>query len=172
VITIDDGYESVYRVALPLLRKYGFHATLFVYTDFIGASDAVNWGQLQEMEATGLVDVQAHSKTHHNLIERDDGVSDERYLQILETEARAPRETLERKLPGKVSQFAFPYGDANQAVLDVLARQHYQLGLTVNPGGNGFFAQPMMLRRTMIFGDQDLATFKRKLQISRGFVLP
>ena len=172
VITIDDGYESVYRVALPLLRKHGFHATVFVYTDFVGAPDALTWAQLQEMEATGLIDVQAHSKTHRNLIERDTSVSDERYQQMLETEARVPRDLLERKLPGKVSEFAFPYGDANQSVLDVLARQRYQLGLTVNPGGNGFFAQPMMLRRTMIFGDQDLASFKRKLQISRGFASP
>ena len=39
VITIDDGYETVYRHAFPLLKKYGFPATLFVYTDFIGSRD-------------------------------------------------------------------------------------------------------------------------------------
>ena len=172
VITIDDGYESVYRIALPLLRKYGFHATVFVYTDFIGAADALSWSQLQEMEASGLVDVEAHSKTHRNLIEREADTSDERYLQMLDMEARSPREILERRLAGKVQYFAFPYGDANQPLLDVLARQHYQLGLTVTPGGNAFFAQPLMLRRTMIFGGQDLATFKAKLQISRGFGVP
>jgi hypothetical protein len=69
VITIDDGYESVHRVALPILRKYGFPATLFVYTDFIGAADALSWPQLQDLVSSGLVDVQAHSKSHHNMIE-------------------------------------------------------------------------------------------------------
>ena len=172
VITIDDGYESVHRVALPLLRKHGFAATLFVYTDFIGSPDALSWAQLQDLVASGLVDVQAHSKTHRNLIEREAGEPDERYRQWLDIEVRAPRELLERKLPVQVRHYAFPYGDANQTLLDLLARQRYQLGLTVNPGGNGFFAQPLMLRRTMVYGDQDLSVFKLKLQTARGIGFP
>ena len=172
VITIDDGYESVHRVALPLLRKYGFPATLFAYTDFIGATDALSWAQLQDLVASGLVDVQAHSKSHRNLIERAATDSDERYRQMLDIEARAPRELLERKLPVQVRYYAYPYGDANQAVLDALVRQRYQLAVTVNPGGNGFFAQPLMLHRTMIYGDLDLSAFKLKLQTVRGVTMP
>jgi peptidoglycan/xylan/chitin deacetylase (PgdA/CDA1 family) len=172
VITIDDGYESVHRVALPLLRKYGFPATLFVYTDFIGAADALSWAQLQDLVASGLVGVQAHSKSHRNLIERAATDTDERYRQTLDTEARTPRELLERKLAVQVRYYAYPYGDANQAVLDALMRQRYQLAVTVNPGGNGFFAQPLMLRRTMIYGDLDLTAFKLKLQTVRGVAAP
>jgi peptidoglycan/xylan/chitin deacetylase (PgdA/CDA1 family) len=172
VITFDDGYESVFRHALPVLRKYNFPATLFVYTDFIGAGDALSWAQLQELSASGLVSVQAHSKTHRNLIERATGETDERYRQMLELEARAPREALERKLPGPVRHYAYPYGDANEAVLDVLGRQQYQLGVTVNPGGNAFFAQPLMLRRTMIYGDHDIEAFKARLQTSRPSAAP
>lgn len=172
VITIDDGYESVHRHALPLLRKYNFPATLFAYTDFIGAGDALTWPQLQELAASGLVDIQSHSKTHRNLIERAAGETDERYRQLIDQEARAPRELLERRLPVQVKHFAYPYGDANEVVLDALTRNQYQLAVTVNPGGNAFFSQPLMLRRTMIFGDHDLEAFKAKLQVSRGFSLP
>jgi peptidoglycan/xylan/chitin deacetylase (PgdA/CDA1 family) len=172
VITIDDGYESVHRIALPLLRKYGFPATLFVYTDFIGAGDALSWTQLQDLASSGLVDVQAHSKSHRNLIERSAAETDVQYRLDLEQEARAPREILEKRLPVQVRHYAYPYGDANDAVLDVLGRQQYQLAVTVNPGGNAFFAQPLMLRRTMIFGDHDLEAFKSRLQISRGITAP
>lgn len=168
VITIDDGYESTHRHALPALRKHNFPATLFVYTDFIGAGDAVTWPQMQELVSSGLVDIQAHSKSHRNLIERGAGETDDRYRQNLEAEARVPREVLEKRLPVKVRHYAYPYGDANETMLDILGRLDYQLGVTVNPGGNGFFAQPMMLRRTMIFGDHDIEAFKAKLQISRG----
>jgi peptidoglycan/xylan/chitin deacetylase (PgdA/CDA1 family) len=168
VITFDDGYESVYRHAYPVLRRLGLPATLFVYTDFIGAGgDALNWSQLQELAASGLVDVQAHSKSHRNLIERQAGEGDERYLQGLEQETRGPRELLEKRLPVQVKHYAFPYGDANEQVLDMLTRQRYALAVTVNPGGNAFFAQPLMLRRTMIFGDHDLEAFKARLQTSR-----
>lgn len=172
VITMDDGYESVHRHALPQLRKHGFPATLFVYSDFIGAGDGLSWSQLTELKTSGLVDIQAHSKTHRNLIERLPGETDEQYRQSLDAEARAPRELLERRLSSPVRQFAYPFGDANEAVLDALMRQQYQLAVTVTPGGNAFFAMPLMLRRTMIFGDMNIEAFKAKLQISRGGAAP
>lgn len=168
IITADDGYASFYRVAYPLLKKYGFAATLFVYTDFIGGGDAASWPELQDMQASGLVDVQAHSRTHRNLIERGSAESDEqRYQQALLSETRVPREMLARKLGNSQRHYAYPYGDANEAVLDVLARQGVQLATTVNPGGNAFFAQPLMLQRTMIYGDMSLDDFKARLQISK-----
>jgi peptidoglycan/xylan/chitin deacetylase (PgdA/CDA1 family) len=172
VITFDDGYESMVRHALPLLRKYGFPATLFVYTDFIGAGDALSWAQLQELDASGLIDIQPHSKTHRNLLDRAAGESDAAYRQIVELETRAPRELLERRLGKPVRHYAYPFGDANETVLDVLQRQQYQLAVTVNPGGNAFFAQPLMLRRTMIYGDYDLEDFKLKLQTHRAIGSP
>ncbi len=167
VITFDDGYESVYRYAFPVLRKLGLPATMFVYTDFIGAGDALSWPQLQEMATSGFMDIQSHSKSHRNLIERSAGEGDERYAKNLELETAGPRDLLEKRLPVQVRHYAFPYGDANEQVLDMLTRQKYSLAVTVNPGGNAFFAQPLMLRRTMIFGDHDLEAFKARLQNSR-----
>lgn len=35
VLTIDDGYEDSYRLAFPVLQKYGVPATLYVTTDFL-----------------------------------------------------------------------------------------------------------------------------------------
>lgn len=172
VITIDDGYESAHRYALPLLRKYGFPATLFVYTDFVGAGDALSWQQLQDLAASGIIDVQAHSKSHRNLIERGASEGDQQYRQAIDTEVRAPRELLERRLAIHVRHYAFPYGDANETVLEALTRQQYQLAVTVNPGGNAFYAQPFMLHRTMIFGDLSLEGFKAKLQTSRPLARP
>jgi len=51
VISIDDGYRSVYNIAWPVLKKYDFRATLFIYTDFVGVSrNAITWDQLREMK--------------------------------------------------------------------------------------------------------------------------
>jgi peptidoglycan/xylan/chitin deacetylase (PgdA/CDA1 family) len=172
VITIDDGYESTYRHAFPLLRKYGFPATVFVYTDFVGSGEALSWAQLQELAASGLVEIQAHSKSHRNLIDRVAAETEQQYRQGLEQEAKAPRDILERRLAVQVRHYAFPFGDANDMVLDVLARQQYQLAVTVNPGGNPFFSQPLMLHRTMIFGDHGIEAFKARLQTSRPLGAP
>ncbi len=173
VITFDDGYESVHRHAWPVLRKYGLPATVFVYTDFLGGGDALTWPQLQEMQASGLIDVQSHSKSHRNLIERSAGESDERYRSNIDLEMKQPRDLLERRLPPlRVRHLAYPFGDANDLVLDSARRHGYDLAATVTPGGNAFYAAPLLLRRTMIFGDTGLDTFRAKLQVSRPLTAP
>ncbi len=168
VITIDDGYESFHRHAFPLLRKYGMPATLFVYSDIIGRGDGISWSQLRELADSGLVDIQSHSKTHRNLNARTAQEGDAAYRQNLTQELRHPRQLLEQRLAGpstKVNAFAYPYGESNDLVVDLLAREGYALGFTVHAGGNPFFASPRLLRRTMIYGDHDLDDFKARLQI-------
>lgn len=173
VLSFDDGYESVYRHAFPQLKKHGFAATVFVYTDFLGAGDALTWPQLQEMQASGLVDIQSHSRSHRNLIERLPGETDERYRHNIDAEMRVPREVLEKRLPPlKLRHLAYPFGDANELVLEAAQRHGFELAATVIPGGNAFYAQPLMLRRTMIFGDMNLDAFKAKLQTSRPLSAP
>ena len=173
VITFDDGYESVYRHAFPVLKKYGLPATAFVYTDFLGGGDALTWAQMQEMQASGLVDIQSHSKSHRNLIERRPGENDSVYRANIDTEMRVPRETLERRLPPlKVRHLAYPFGDANDIVMDSATRHGFELAATVVPGGNPFYAHPLLLRRTMIFGDMNLETFKSKLVVWRPLSSP
>jgi len=167
VITMDDGYASTYKYAFPLLKQHGFPATVFVYTDFIGAKDALSWAQMREMVASGLIDIQAHSKTHANLAYRLSGESDERYRERMDAETRVPRDTLERMLPVKVDTFAYPYGDASDVLIERLRKREYRMAVTVNSGGNAFFADPLLLQRSMILGDQDLDAFKAKLQIFR-----
>lgn len=173
VITIDDGYESVHRHAWPLLRRHGFPATLFVYPDFVGAGDAMSWAQLRELAASGLIDVQSHSKSHRNLVDRAPGETDAQYRRSLEAELRGSRTLIEARLPGvRVDQIAYPFGDANVNVIDAAARDGYRLGLTVIAGGNPFHAPPLLLRRTMIFGDLDLEGFKARLQTQRSLSAP
>lgn len=175
VITFDDGYESMYRHAFPVLQRLGFPATMFVYTDFVGARDALTWPQMEEMLRSGLVDLQAHSKSHRNLAERLPAESEEAYRRALDTELLAPRKVLEDRLARlglRVRQFAYPFGSANAAVLDAMQRADYEIGLTVTPGSNAFFAPPLMLRRTMIFGDHSLADFEARLQVSRPLPRP
>jgi Polysaccharide deacetylase len=86
-LTFDDGYLDNWVHAFPLLKKYGMKATIFVATDFIDPAmesrptleDAwagrvaerdltwwgyVSWPELESMQASGIIDVQAHTKTH------------------------------------------------------------------------------------------------------------
>lgn len=172
VITFDDGHVSAYQYAYPLLKQYGFPATFFLYTDFLAAKEGLSWAQISEMAASGLIDFQAHSKTHANLVQRLPGETDPRYRERLDTEIRGPRDLIQGRVGRPVTHYAFPYGDANEIVLERLLQHDYRLGLTVNPGGNAFYAHPLMLRRTMVFGEHNAEAFKAALQVFREAKLP
>lgn len=70
-LTFDDGEKSLYQVAFPLLKEYGFHAAAFVIPHFIrnepnhtSKKGMVSWPELEEMDKSGVVDVQSHSYYH------------------------------------------------------------------------------------------------------------
>lgn len=167
VLTIDDGYRSAYRVALPVLRKYGFPATLFVYSDFIGAG-GVTWDQLKEMQASGLISVQSHSKTHDDLTIRLEHESLDEYRARIADEVDGPAKLLESRLRSPRLSYAYPFGYATKAVVDEVKRAGYQTGVTVRRGANPFFADPYTLRRIMIYGHYDIADFARALQVFKA----
>jgi len=67
-LTFDDAWESVHSVALPLLRQYGLRAILFAIPARVGNAPGdtpfVTWAQLRELHASGIVDVQSHTRSH------------------------------------------------------------------------------------------------------------
>ena len=162
-LTIDDGYRSTYEVAFPILRKLGFPATVFVYTDFVGAPNAITWAQAKEMMASGLIDIQPHSKSHVNLTLWLPGETVAKYKERIKREVDAPLATLRNRLNQDSFAYAYPYGDVNEWVVDLLARKNVSHGITVTAGENGFFAYPYMLRRNMVLGNDDIEAFKAKL---------
>ncbi|MGH8762696.1 MAG: polysaccharide deacetylase family protein [Nitrosospira sp.] len=165
VITIDDGYRSSYDIAYPVLKKYGFPATLFVYSDFIGSPDALRWSEIKEMTGSGLIDIQPHSKTHASLRRLPADESIETYRKRISDEVRIPEQQLKKVLGLPLHTFAYPFGDTNEFLVSRLKSAGYSAGVTVHAGGNPAFAYPFKLRRTMIFGDRDMATFIRSLRV-------
>jgi peptidoglycan/xylan/chitin deacetylase (PgdA/CDA1 family) len=164
-ITIDDGYRSTYEIAYPILARHGHPATIFLYTDFAGLPAAMTWSQMAEVTASGLIDVQPHSKSHANLALRRHEEGDRLYTERMRQEIEASSVEIERRLGLSVYAFAYPYGDANETVTELIRRSGIAVAFTVSPGGNAFYSYPLMLRRTMIFGDDALADFRSKLAV-------
>ena len=172
VITIDDGYRSTYEIAWPILKRYGYPATVYLYTDFVGAGDALSWAQMKEMSTGGQIDIQPHSKTHSNLTMKQADENEARYRERIRREVDAPVDAIKERLGETIVSYAFPYGDVNDTVVEFLRAKNVKLGVTVTPGGNAFFAPPVMLRRSMIFGGDELDAFKAKLVTALPVVRP
>jgi peptidoglycan/xylan/chitin deacetylase (PgdA/CDA1 family) len=163
VITMDDGYKSVYQHAFPLLKKYRYPATIFVYSDYVGAREGLTWKEMKEMVDSGLVDIQPHSKTHSNLGIPQPDEDEAAYAARVAAEVADPLQDINKNLNIPVHTFAYPYGDTNKGVIDRLRQRDYRMAVTVQAGSNAAFAYPYMLQRSMVYGDQDIDTFRKQL---------
>ena len=165
VITIDDGYRSSYDIAYPILKKFNYPATMFIYSDFAGSKDALGVAQMKEMIESGLVDIQPHSKTHMSMAKRLANESNEAYRKRIDEEIRIPGLQIRKGLGLPLHTFAYPYGESNEFMISQLKNAGYSAGVTVVAGGNPSFAYPFKLRRTMIYGDRDMDSFIRNLRV-------
>jgi peptidoglycan/xylan/chitin deacetylase (PgdA/CDA1 family) len=151
IITFDDGWKSQYDVAWPIMKKFGYTFTMFIYTEGVrgghfGGGEAITWEQLTEMRDAGI-DIQAHSETHQDLRKPYDKVAKKKlsppeYEQWLQNEVGRCKDTLEQRLGIKVNCFAVPYGFYNQHIKDVAKNAGYEAVFTV-------YGQPITFRSTM-----------------------
>lgn len=165
VITIDDGWQGVYTIAYPILKKYNYPSTLFVYTDLInGNRKTLDWDQVAELDNEGI-DIQCHTKTHRNFNKIQDKESLQQYVREVEEEIVKSTRTIKEKLNKQVKYLAYPYGETNNLVIAFLQRNGYRGAFTVKRYSNPFFTDHYTLNRSMIYGDFDLNDFKRNLSV-------
>ena len=162
-ITMDDGYRSTFNVAYPILNKYGFNATMFVYTEFVGASPlAVTWDQLREMKANGF-SIGSHSVTHSDLTKARPGESPDAFIARIRRELDQSKQIIDKKLRQNTIVLAYPFGYYDRRAVNLAHEAGYKLAASVRRGGNPFFANPLALRRDQVL-KRDMGTFKKRLQ--------
>lgn len=162
MITMDDGYRSVYTYAYPILKRYGFTATLFVYTDFIGVSKmAITWAQLDEMKADGF-SIGSHTRFHSDLTKPNEGESKADWAARVNQELYGSKKIIDKKLRQDTYLLAYPYGNYDQRSANVARVAGYKIAMSVRRGGNPFFANPLYLRRDQIL-KKDMKTFVTRL---------
>ena len=131
LLTFDDGYESNYTLAYPLLQQYQMKATIFVIGVSMGKDTYKDTGQAMiphftqeqaaEMEASGLVAIESHGYDMHEVQGRDpepirvgilprEDESEWDYAAFLQEDCQAMTDLL-GKTPGVL---AYPYGYASE----------------------------------------------------------
>ena len=125
IITIDDGYLSGYEVARPILKKFGYPWTAFVYTKYISSGGkSMTWEQLAEIRDEG-VEIGSHTVSHIALNSKG-GKTAEQYTAFLQHEIIESKKILEQRLGIKCATFAYPEGKYNAQVLDVVKEAGYE----------------------------------------------
>ena len=163
VLTFDDGLKSQYEVGWPILKKFGYPFTMFIYTEGIqgghfGGGQAMTWEMLEEMRDAG-VDIEAHSKTHQHMRKPYDAVTKKRlnpqeYQQWLEDEIAGSKQILEQKLGIKINCFAVPYGEYNDQAKQIAKQAGYEAVFTTYGQPITFHSPEDSLGRTFIWGNK------------------
>ena len=170
VLTFDDGYKSFKQYAYPILKELGFTATLFVYTDYVGAGrNALSWSDLRDLQTEGF-DVQAHSKTHSDL-RRAPGEGEAQHARRMQAELAQPQDLFEKNLGRRSSVIAFPYGAWDEGVLAKASEYGYVAGFSVRRQGNASFIRPLAGNRSQIYSEMTLEDFVKNLNVYQQEIL-
>ena len=164
VITFDDAWRSIFDVALPILIKYGFTSTFFIYTDFIGGGKAMTWKQIETLSKIGF-DIQCQTKTHRNLAVPNKNESFKEYFESIEMEISYPKNLFKKKLNIDCKFLAYPYGETNNLVIALLKKHGYRAAFTVDRKPNPFFIDKYRIYRSVIYGSYDMDKFKDNLSV-------
>jgi peptidoglycan/xylan/chitin deacetylase (PgdA/CDA1 family) len=132
VLTFDDSYESLYDNAFPILQEFGFTATIFVVTGYVGTLNAwdvnlgwilfrhLSWGQLEEFRKASF-EIGSHT-VHHPDLTRISG-------EKLRSELEDSKKTIEDRLGAPIRFVSFPFGRYNDSVLETMKECGYERGV-------------------------------------------
>ena len=164
-VTFDDGYRDNLLAAAPVLAEHSIPATIYVPSRIIDGTvpfhwyddppPALSWDEVGEFVRGGLVDVQSHTLTHPLLPQ----VSAERSRREIVDSKRE----IEHHVPYALTSFCYPAGLYGPREVEFVREAGYVAAVTTNPGVNTGGDDVLQLRRTLIYGADDLATFRAKL---------
>ncbi len=160
LITIDDGWRSVYTDAYPILKEYGYPFTIFLYTDFIsGKGDSMSKAMIEEMQSNGAT-VGSHSATHAYPSEWKEALKNgtEPMDRMLDKEIKNSKLTLDRNF-GTVNTYCYPGGFVMKEMLDKLPQFGYTAAFTVLPGKVSVQEDTWQIHRYIVFGNDNNRIF-------------
>ena len=117
VLTFDDGYRNTLSDGVPVLRRFGFTATIFVVSGYVRATNdwptqpswvprlpLLGWNELRELSGQGF-EIGSHTETHPSLR----GLPAHRQ----DREIVGSQQTIEDRLSLPVTSLAYPYGESD-----------------------------------------------------------
>jgi len=164
IITFDDGYEDNFLSAFPILKKFGFPASIFLTTGNIDNKKYINsrevhlpmldWNQIKEMHDSGLIDFEPHTVSHPKLSE----IPSDR----AEFEIKNSKSEIEGKLNKKCRFFCYPFGDYSAEVKKIVS-DNFDAAVTVKRGFIGSGSNILELERNSIDSATNKTIFKMKI---------
>lgn len=157
VITIDDGWKSVFTDAYPILSEFGYPFTLFLYKNYVdGGGKALTSPMIEEMQKHGAT-LGSHSVSHPYpatiKIERRKGP--DAFDKFLRLQLGESKRFIESKFDQRVKTFAYPGGFVTSEMHPLADEFGYEFLFTVLPGKVSRDSDNYNLPRYVILGTHD-----------------
>ncbi len=146
LITIDDGYVSGFDVGVPILKKYGFPATFFIYTNYLNnGGKSMTWAQLAKLRDDGF-EIGCHTVSHLDLRRKPSKVPGE-YDAWLKDELERSKQILEENLGIRCATIAYPFGHHSEKVHEACQAAGYEAAFTTYGARLGITTNALSLGR-------------------------
>jgi len=149
VLTFDDGSESTYNIALPIMQRYHFTGISYIVSNYVGITNYMDADQIRGLHAAGW-EIGSHSLSHVDLTTRPDRQEDE----IIQS-----RRQLEGLLGVPVLSFAYPFGAYDESSLGYVHLAGYIAAMGLGNGSLQETKNQYYLSRHAVRGTDDLQTF-------------
>jgi peptidoglycan/xylan/chitin deacetylase (PgdA/CDA1 family) len=160
VITVDDGWQSVYKYLLPIVQKYHIPVTLFIYPQTISVGkNAMTWEELKDLQKIGLFDIQGHTNWHPNFKQEKRKRSAADYEKFVQAQLVNSKKILEEKLGTPVTLLAWPFGIYDAYLEQAAAKAGYEMAFSIDARTANRSYKPMAQPRFMIIEGQSMKTF-------------
>ncbi|MBP9759981.1 MAG: polysaccharide deacetylase family protein [Candidatus Pacebacteria bacterium] len=123
ILTFDDGWQTQYEQALPLLKKYTMKATFFLFPNGMGHKNFITWDEARDLVTAGM-EIGSHSKSHQYMTKQD--------IAVLPKEVSGSKAWLEEELHTPVTAFSYPFGLYNEVITTLLRETGYTSARTLN----------------------------------------
>lgn len=154
LITMDDGWRSVYTDAYPILKEFGYPFHLFLYTEYLhGDGSSMAPDTIREMMKNGA-SIGSHSASHYSTKNAWTNAYDgtpEAYDTLLENELKGSLQKL-TQLFGPVTTYCYPGGYHEDRMRERLNEFGYAVAFTVLPGKVRCTDDAYRIDRYMILG--------------------
>jgi len=176
VVTFDDGFRDVYDIAYPMLDKYGFRATVFLPTKYVGnrgtafqGRECMTWDEVRFLSGKGI-EFGSHTVSHDLLVEMS--------ADRIEQELKQSKSDIEHETGTEARFFSYPfrYPENDRAFVrrleELLERTGYRAAVSTRIGTARRGDRLYSLKRIPVNSNDDPRLFQAKLEGGYDWLYP